>query len=164
MSIANCKRCNKIFQKRLSDQCTDCLQITEQEFRNVYRLLQRSSSDGGIAISQLSHETGVPIEEIEEFYVEGRLGTAASYLKYECATCGVLVGALQRKGRFCVNCSEKNAQDAGVEVKSKSDIDKRDKKLQEQQEQADLLRRIRENRMGGNSGRRGRSGFARRTR
>ena len=143
MPVINCKKCSKIFEKRLSDLCADCLKIDDENFRTLYRLLQKSATMGGVAISDLSDEVGIPVEEIEQMFLEGRFSTAGAMLKFPCQTCGVLVGSWQRKGRFCISCSEKTAQQAGVEVKSKTALLKQAEEEHQQQQQAALLRKNR---------------------
>lgn len=150
MSIGNCKQCNKIFKKRLSDLCVDCLQKSEDDFHLVYRILQKSGSVGGIAIEELAHESNISVDTIEEYYMEGRLGTASNYLKFQCQACDVLVGALQRKGRFCNACSEKTAVQAGVQIKSKQDIDKKDQAVMLKLEQQEFLNNLKADRASGN--------------
>ena len=109
MALANCKKCSKIYEKRLSDLCPVCLEVDEENFRNLYRRLQKSASQGGIPITELANEVGVSVEEIEQIYLDGRFGTAGAMLKVPCINCSIMVGATQRKGRFCNACSEKTA-------------------------------------------------------
>ncbi len=140
-ALANCKKCKKLFQKRISDLCADCIALEDEQVRNLYRILQKSGAQGGMAIEELSHETGVSVEEIEEFYHDGRLGTAAPLLKFQCISCGIMMGELQRKGRYCVNCSEKMAAQAGVAVKNTNDLARESAEAQKRQEQMALLKK-----------------------
>ncbi len=140
-TIANCKTCNNLFKKMTVDYCPNCFDVREENFKNVYRALQRTANTGGIAINELAENTETPLEMIEEFYHEGRLATASVLLKFPCASCGDLIPELQRKGRYCVNCSEKVANKAGVEVRSKQDLEKVQKEEMKKQQQASLLKK-----------------------
>ena len=80
LSVANCKTCGKVFQKRISSFCPDCIEVEEQRFRNLYRALQATASKGGIPIEELAHEVEMTVDEIEGYYLEGRLGTAGILL------------------------------------------------------------------------------------
>ena len=143
MALANCKKCSKIYEKRLSDLCPVCLEVDEENFRNLYRRLQKSASQGGIPITELANEVGVSVEEIEQIYLDGRFGTAGAMLKVPCINCSIMVGATQRKGRFCNACSEKTAQKAGVEIKSKQALEKEKQEELLREQQAGLLRKNR---------------------
>ena len=67
LSLANCKKCKKVFQKRLSDLCPDCITVEEEQFKALYRALQKYR-EYGVAIEELSNEVGIPVSDIEEFY------------------------------------------------------------------------------------------------
>jgi len=75
-NVMNCKKCNKIFQQRLHPICPACIRLEEEKFTHLYRLLQESASEGGIAIQVLSSTVGISVDEIEKMYMEGRLSTA----------------------------------------------------------------------------------------
>lgn len=140
-AVINCKKCNKIFQKRISDLCPACILVEEEQFKVLYRALQKSASQGGIAIEELSNEVEIPVEDIERFYLEGRLSTAGSLLKFQCQTCGVMMAAHERKGRFCHKCSEYTASKAGVEVKSTNQLEKASMEERQRQERLALLKK-----------------------
>jgi hypothetical protein len=140
-AVANCSKCNKIFQKILSDLCPTCIQLEEEQFTLLYRALQKSAAHGGIAIETLSADLGIPVEDIERFYLEGRLSTAGIFLKFSCQGCGLVVGDMARKGRYCLKCSEMTATKAGVEVKSRQELEKEDAKEAARQKQLALLKK-----------------------
>ena len=48
---------------------------------------------------------------------------------------------LQRKGRYCVNCSEKTAAEAGVQVRSSNELDRQDAKEREQLQRMEMLKK-----------------------
>jgi hypothetical protein len=116
--VVNCKKCNKIFQQRLHPICPECIRLADEQFTLLYRRLQHSAAEGGIAIDDLAKELSISQEEIEKYYLEGRFSLAGMYLQIPCQACGVLCSERERKGRFCLSCSEETANQAGVEVKT----------------------------------------------
>lgn len=127
-NVANCKRCNRIFQRRLGELCADCLKQLDEHCDRVCRALQKSAEHGGIALADLSVQVDVPAEEIEKLYMEGRLSNLGFYLKKPCHACGVLTGETERKGRYCLKCSELTAGKAGVEVKPIHELREKEEK------------------------------------
>lgn len=139
-SLANCRKCKKLYQKRLADICQECTREEEERFVLLYRTLQESAAQGGMEIKTLSDKVDVPVEDIERFYLEGRLSTAGIYLKFPCQTCGAMTSSSNRKGRFCNPCSDTNATKAGVEVRSIQEIFREDEKRRLQEEYQSLLK------------------------
>ncbi len=140
-AVVNCKKCRIVFKKRASELCPDCIKLEDKQFQILYRALQKSGANGGIAIDDLSSEVGIPIEDIEKFYREGRLSTAASFLKTPCQSCGVLVGETERSGRYCTKCGEIAATKAGVEIKSLQALEKEAAQEHARQQQMSLLKK-----------------------
>ncbi|WP_303674596.1 hypothetical protein [Vampirovibrio chlorellavorus] len=141
-SVINCKRCNKIFQKvTANEHCPACIRLEEEEVTKLYRRLQKSSADGGITIDELSVELEISVETIERYYLEGKLTTGVMFLKTACQGCGAIIREIQRKGRFCVTCSEETANKAGVEVKYMQTIQKEEEAERRRQEQLQLLKK-----------------------
>ncbi|HEY9686850.1 MAG TPA: hypothetical protein V6C52_07755 [Coleofasciculaceae cyanobacterium] len=120
--------------------CPPCVQLEDEHFKVLYRALQKSSAHGGIVISELASETAISSEDIERYYLEGRLSTAGTNLKMPCQACGVIMGDIERKGRFCVKCSETTANKARVEVKSIQELEKADAQDRLRQQQLALLK------------------------
>ncbi len=137
--LANCKRCHGLFHKHVSEVCPDCFDQENREFQKLFRRLQASRDEGGILIDDLAQEVGIPVAAIEAYYHDSRLGTAGIFLKFKCRECGAIVDEKGRKGRFCINCSEKVSTIAGVEVKSRQSIQREDEKMQEASRNMDLL-------------------------
>ncbi|MDX2085601.1 MAG: hypothetical protein SFZ03_09460 [Candidatus Melainabacteria bacterium] len=127
-NLANCRRCGKIFQKVMQDRCTDCFSLEHEHFTILFRCLQASETEGGIEIDQLAEQTDISVEQIEQYYMEGRLGTASCFLKFKCQSCGKMLTNLQRQGRHCVNCNENFAKTAGVSIRDKQTIEKEEAK------------------------------------
>lgn len=142
VTISNCKKCGKVFKRHANEvSCYACVKQEEEQFTLLYRTLQRSAPNGGIAIEELSAEVKVPVEEIERFYWEGRLSTAGAFLKMTCQACGVLTNERERRGRYCLKCSEMAANKAGVEIKSVQELDKQEAEAQHRQRQLSLLKK-----------------------
>lgn len=140
-TVANCKKCKKVFQKVLHNLCSDCIKLEEEQFKILYRTLQKSASNGGITIDDLSAEVGISVEDIESFYREGRLSTAGIFLKFSCQQCNVMMDERNRKGRYCLKCSDELASKAGVEVKSKQALEKSEAQERANQERLSLLKK-----------------------
>lgn len=108
----------------------------------VYHALQKSASQGGIAVKDLSQQLKIPADEIEALYMDARLGTAGTFLKTECQGCGLLILENDRKGRYCLACSELTATQAGVEVKSLQHLRAEEEMRKALQEQATQLAKM----------------------
>jgi Zn finger protein HypA/HybF involved in hydrogenase expression len=142
VALCNCKKCGKVFQRRGAEaNCSDCVKLEEEQFTLLYRTLQKSGSQGGIAIEELSAEVKVSVEEIERFYWEGRLSTAGIFLKMPCQACGMMTTEVERRGRYCIKCSEMAANKAGVEIKTVQELDKADAEEARRQKQLALLKK-----------------------
>jgi hypothetical protein len=133
MTVSNCNLCHKVFAKGFSELCPECFQTSHQKFTKLYRVLQDSAAFGGISIKELSKQVGYSESEIENFYKSGRLGTAATFLKVQCANCKKLTNYGQRRGHFCLVCSEKMARQAGVEIKSRKKVLKEEEVLKQKE-------------------------------
>ena len=140
VTVVNCKRCNRVFQFIWQPFCPECSKIEEDRFSRLYRTLQSSASNGGMSVDALSEETEIDTEDIERYFIEGNLGTAAIYLHIPCQGCGVICTALQRLGRYCLNCSETTANQAGVKVKSMRELNKIHAKTELREKHAEFLR------------------------
>lgn len=122
--IANCARCNRVFRKTLTDKCPECVEAEYQQFQMMFRLLQNSAEHGGLFIDDLAEKVGVSVEYIEQYYLDSKLGTAGMFLKFKCRSCGGVMAEMNRKGRYCINCSETVSAQAGVEVKSRNRLNR----------------------------------------
>lgn len=146
VTVTNCKRCNKVFQQVRQPFCPACTKIEDDKFSRLYRALQNSALQGGIAIDTLAKSQSVPLEEVERHFLAGSFGTAGVYLHIYCQACGALCHANQRLGRYCVSCSETTANKAGVEVQNLKDLMKRQAHREQLESQARLLRENQERR------------------
>lgn len=139
MSVINCKKCNKVFKKQLSDYCPICIGERSELFTRLYRTIQHSEKDGGIAITELAQQEQTTVEEIETFYLDGKFGTAAMFLKIHCQNCKAVVGIHERTARYCIHCGGETAQKAGVQIRSLQEIREEEQQVKRQQDAAKLL-------------------------
>ncbi len=115
------------------------MEIENSQFKQLFKALQDSKNNGGIIIADLSSLVNIPVEEIEDYYWGGKLGTAGAMLKFECRKCSVLISEFTRRGRYCVNCSDEVSEEAGVRVKSRQQIEKDDKFQEERAKEVQQL-------------------------
>lgn len=103
MSIANCARCNRMYQKATTNRkiCMVCIQEEEEAFRLVHDYLHEHP---GADMASLVEGTGVEQGVIIRFLKEGRLaklGDLVDGLAIDCARCGQPVNT----GRYCASCT-----------------------------------------------------------
>lgn len=103
MTIANCARCSRMYQKATTNRkiCMSCIQEEESAFRLVHDHLHSNPGDD---LRSVCEATGVDESVILRFLKEGRLGKLgdlAGGLAIECARCGKPVNT----GRYCVACN-----------------------------------------------------------
>jgi|GEM_PF-2273438 len=109
ISVSNCKKCQRVFQRLASDYCPSCKIQDDETCRAVYKELERASKEGGVEIERLAERLNISVEDIEKYYFEGRLSKMGTLLKIPCQSCKKLTSELERKGYFCLVCYEKAA-------------------------------------------------------
>ncbi|QSO50367.1 hypothetical protein JZ785_15570 [Alicyclobacillus curvatus] len=108
MPIANCKRCQRIFNKTRRDICPDCIAEEEAAFLTV-RAYLREHKDATMA--EVTEETGVELEVIVALIQDGRLILRDNpNLTYPCSRCG----AQTQAGRYCADCTRELTQEISV--------------------------------------------------
>ncbi|HEY9856618.1 MAG TPA: hypothetical protein V6D05_12825 [Stenomitos sp.] len=96
MSLSNCPRCKRVFNKNAGvSLCDACRQREEEDFDLCYQFLRKQPN---ASIAEVSEETGVEKARIMEFYRNGRL--IAGDAGYPCEKCG---GPTHR-GAYCDKC------------------------------------------------------------
>ena len=107
MSIANCARCSRMYQKISGNKiCPDCLQAEEDAFRLVRDYLDQNP---GADMPTVSEATGVDEPMILRLVQLGRLaslGDLVKNLRVECRQCSRPVIS----GKFCPECTEEMGQ------------------------------------------------------
>lgn len=98
LQVANCPRCNKIFQLNNRSQCADCCREMDSALSLCFEYLRRNykSTD-----EQISEGTGVPIAYIRSWIKEGKI-YVSDYpnLNYPCSSCGKRI----RTQKMCIDC------------------------------------------------------------
>jgi uncharacterized protein len=107
MSIANCTRCGRMFQKTTGSRvCIDCKDAEELAYRQVRDYLEQQP---GSDIQTVSQGTGVDEGVILKLLQDGRLvamGDLASGMAIQCERCG----GPTTSGRLCNPCVEAQGQ------------------------------------------------------
>ena len=118
MSLSNCARCSRMFQKTGGSRvCFDCREAEEQAYRLVRDFLE---GHPGSDIPTVSQGTGVEESMVLRLLQDGRLvtlGELASGLRAPCQRCGGTTSS----GRFCVECTEAIGQELKTSAKVLSD-------------------------------------------
>jgi hypothetical protein len=109
ISVSNCKKCQRVFQRLASDYCPGCKSQDDEVCRSVYKELEKTSKEGGIEIEGLAKRLNISVEDIEKYYFEGRLSKMGALLKIPCQSCKKITSELERKGYFCLACYEKTS-------------------------------------------------------
>ncbi|WP_069998883.1 hypothetical protein [Cellulosilyticum sp. I15G10I2] len=100
MEVRVCKRCKKIFQHISGPEiCPKCKQKEEEMFQVIKEYLRNNP---GANMTEVSHETEVPVSLIESFLRQGRLEvTPDSPIALSCEGCGAKI----LTGRLCSKCN-----------------------------------------------------------
>lgn len=96
-NLKNCPRCGKLTLAYLK-RCRSCQAEVDKEFLICSQYLRENPDT---TIYKLHEETGVSLEQIQEFIREGRFITRK--LKYRCANCDNLIV----QGKYCEDCQKK---------------------------------------------------------
>ncbi len=137
-NLTNCIRCKRLFKKTVSDKCPSCAAREQDQFSDVFRILQASRANGGIHIGELSREVGMPESVLEEYYIEGKLGTASAFLNFSCKKCGAEYSGKEGHGSICISCRAHVSSEAGVEIRSRGAV----KDDHKEQSRMDLLSKL----------------------
>lgn len=99
--LANCLRCGQLFVKVQQSICPACIEKREQDFGRCREYLRDNPET---RMKELAGATGVPVQQIIQFIIEGRLiiTTANPNLFYKCERCGNAIQA----GRLCAGCQQ----------------------------------------------------------
>jgi len=100
-TIANCKRCGRIFVKEAIDICPTCMREIEEEYQRCSNYLREHKL---VTLHDLSKATDVSVKQITQFIREGRISIADNpNMTYSCESCGAPI----REGRLCKKCTER---------------------------------------------------------
>lgn len=105
MTIANCAKCNKVFQKMdASPLCSACMDATKSHAEHVTDFVW---SHPGLTLEEVAKQCGLSVKDMEEMLFSGRLGRASAHVMFKCQSCHLKMSAQLRKGRFCPECAAK---------------------------------------------------------
>lgn len=115
--LANCSNCGQLFVKVQVPICPKCVEKREKDFERCRDYLRDHPKTN---LTGLSEATGVSVQQIIRFIIEGRLIITAANpnIFYNCDRCGSPI----RAGRLCNNCQ----QQLGSEVEKL--VQKKEKK------------------------------------
>ena len=115
MSLSNCTRCGRMFQKTAGSRvCFDCREAEELAYRLVRDFLELNP---GSDIPTVAQGTGVDEGLVLKLLQDGRLvalGDLTSGMSIECRRCGGPTST----GKFCVLCTELIGQELKTSAKS----------------------------------------------
>lgn len=101
MNLRNCPECGKVFTFIRTNLCPDCQKIDEEKYQTVRRYI---SEHPGVAIGEVSENTGIGEDKILRYLKQGRFSTEGmSHVNFECELCGAAING----GRYCAACQEK---------------------------------------------------------
>ncbi len=95
--LRNCEECNRVFSHPTRSLCNECYEEAQKSFKTVKDYLRENP---GASVAQVSKETEVPIELIQEYIQEGRLDVIPRDAILKCAICGSAINV----GRICAKC------------------------------------------------------------
>lgn len=99
MPLASCRRCKKLYQKVRADFCPACETAEENDFETVRQYLTENPDRNA---SEVSDNTGVPVETVLRFIAAGRLEAQGITSKARCGRCGAPAISLTK--RLCERC------------------------------------------------------------
>jgi len=104
MNVANCARCNKLFQASNGMLCPACLTETKSAVKQV---VQYVHDHPGMLMEEVAYSCQIPVKDLEEMLFAGRLGYASEFIMIKCQSCPRRMSVKLSKGRFCPECGSK---------------------------------------------------------
>ncbi len=100
MALANCKGCNKIFNKLSGPLCPACVEQDEADLKTVNEALREEANQ---TVAQLSEKTGVSKKTILRLLKDQRIASEASLADIKCGKCGA--PAISLSVKLCKRCA-----------------------------------------------------------
>lgn len=114
MTVANCKRCGRIYNRIRRDICVNCIADEDTAFQTVRKYL-RGHRDA--TMENVVAGTGVELDLIVDMIRDGRIILRDNpNLTYECDRCSKPT----QSGRYCTRCTQEltaNLSGAAEEVR-----------------------------------------------
>ncbi len=121
MSISNCKRCGRIFNRVRRDICPACVADEDKLFIKIREYLRKNRS---AFIQDVVDATGIDMEVLIEMIQDGRIILSDNpNMGYGCERCG----GFTQSGRLCARCSAElagNLTNASDKLKARANHDK----------------------------------------
>lgn len=99
LKLSKCARCNKLYNKILSDVCIFCQPDEDQDFIRIREVLTQAQGYNALQVAQ---EAGVTIDCVIRMLREGRISNVAHNEEATCGRCGA--PAISKTKRLCRRC------------------------------------------------------------
>ena len=100
MALANCERCNGIFNRVSTPLCPSCIEQEEQDLQTVNTALREQP---GQTVEELAQSTGVSKRTILRLIKCERIASDATLAGVKCGKCGA--PAISLSTRLCQRCA-----------------------------------------------------------
>lgn len=120
MVVSNCTRCRRVFRQTYTPMCPDCYHEYVLNFSHVYRYVQDNPAQ---TLEQIALHCKISLRELRQLFFHGALGTATEHVVCHCLRCQVPMAPIQRRGRFCVSCTEKLETEGRINQQKPEDAD-----------------------------------------
>jgi uncharacterized protein YerC len=107
MTLANCERCNRIFNKIKTPLCPECIEKEEDDFKIVNEALREQPNQ---TVQELAEKTGVSEKTILRLVRQERISSDSAIVDVKCGKCGA--PAISLSVRLCRRCAQDMAQAA----------------------------------------------------
>lgn len=97
--LAKCARCDKLFNKIVSEVCNNCQPDEDRDFSLVQDVLAR---DQTLNAEQVAEEAGVSLDCVLRMLREGRIDRVTEEKSVSCGRCGA--PAISMSKRLCQRC------------------------------------------------------------
>lgn len=97
--LAKCARCDKLFNRVVSEVCTHCQPAEDLDFSRIQDVLSRESQ---LNAEEVAHEAGVGLDCVLRMLREGRIDNIAQENNATCGRCGA--PAISSSKRLCQRC------------------------------------------------------------
>lgn len=124
MTIANCKRCDRMYNRVRRDICLNCIADEDKAFQAVRTYLREHRN---ASMANVVENTGVELDLVVDMIRDGRIILRDNpNLTYECERCGKST----QSGRYCTNCTQElaaNLSGAAAELRKQRDMEQQGK-------------------------------------
>ncbi len=97
--LAKCARCDKLFNKIVSEVCNNCQPDEDSDFSRIQDVLSREST---LNAEEVAESAGVKLECVLRMMREGRIDNVTQEINVTCGRCGAR--AISVSKRLCQRC------------------------------------------------------------